>query len=56
MFDGSWLKRTRLAVYTSSKDALALDSKRSGTKFVRNLIKYQRFPTVLLTTTSYQAL
>ncbi len=56
MFDGSWLKRTRLAVYTSSKDALALDSKRSGTKLVRNLAKCRRFPTVLRRSIYYQTL
>jgi hypothetical protein len=38
------------------KDALSLGSKRSGTKFVENLIKYRRFPTVLRRILSYQTL
>ena len=43
--------RTRLTLCSCPKDALSLDSKRSGTKFVKNLTKYRRFPTVHRTTT-----
>lgn len=40
----------------SSANTLSLGSKRSGTRFVKNLTRYRRFPTVLRRILFYQVL